>query len=129
MNYCVGKHFANARASVKNRSLMVLGILCSGEKKLHEIVSGQDVFGDILLGIGCFTPSCEVLMLPWIAAAPYGDASALPASDEIKATSLLHAKRIQRLSLSGGPGFVRRSRCRLGPMLLGRTQTKYPSLI
>lgn len=84
----------HARASGKKRSYIVVEILRNEEDELHDNLCGQTVLADRLLDIGRATPSREVLMVPWVDAAPSGDSSDVAASDEVQAAWSSRVKKI-----------------------------------
>lgn len=93
MTDCVRKHIGHPRASVNNRSSMVVEILRRVLDELRDIVFGEPVLCESPLDIGHVTPSCDVLMLLWIDVTPDESSSAVPAPDEIQAASSFGSKK------------------------------------
>lgn len=87
INFFVGKHCAHARVSARKRNSMVVKILRSEEKDLHDVFSGQSVHNDSSFDARRGILYRNVLVLSWIRATPDGNALAVPGFDEIQSAS------------------------------------------
>lgn len=87
MKRSVGIHLAHARASVTERGKIVRETTRSVEVKVQDIVTGQSVPSADSLDFSRVPPSRDVLLHIWIDAAPNGDSSAVPVSEEVQGAS------------------------------------------
>lgn len=87
MEDCIEKTNSSVRTSVNECCFKGVEFLHSVGNELRQFVSGQSASIDRLLEAVCDITARDVLLFFWIDAAPHGDSSAVPASDEVQPAS------------------------------------------